>query len=668
MVGLAAISFIKLIHFNYVLVLFVGVWIFFAFRLYKYYQDSLNKSLAGIKKSEEGQASEYPTIDEAVRSLFDSGTAQTCLTLVKILNLWSIDQQNKAIAKVLNIRDSHIQRGQLFDLRYNVNIGSFETVKNWLDKGVEDPSLAEYGNKLIADWNELQNKLEKKTTENLLKAINKEQKITGVRLLNADKKKVVTQTQLNSILRDSYPEVRIEGIKMAGKSMNPEFTQVLVDFLGSSMFYSYAFNAILDIGEACLPMLEQAFFKTGLNTKTLRRIIRIMGIIGGEKAIQYLLPKIFYTEKIVVLEVVHALMSCGYKADENERSHFFSLIEQSVKQVAWNLSANLSAREIDDAPGFKEMMEAELKDSYTFLYELLSITYDPQTIKHISESLSLGSSESVSFALELLDLVIDEEIKPVVLPAMNDLSPEDKVKELQNFFPIEKMAPTELLLAVINRDYNLAGLLSKAYAVDTYVGLKQSEVPEDFMALMFHPDAILSEISAGFIRETDIDKYRNCLERVPAIQRNKIQESSRVAAESSYYMAMEKIKYLKENKLFLKTPGYILYELVNEMKLHIVEPGESYSFNVRADFTDLLLLISGSVKLMAANRELKTYKEGEFIYTGLFLSDENEILTIVSDSRSYVYQVPGSKMLESFFDEPKQFVDFFELLSNGEIS
>ncbi len=584
MVGLAALSFIKLIHFNYVLVLFIGVWIFFAFRLYKYYKESLNRSLAGIKKSGERQASEYPTIEKAVKKVFDSGNTQTSLPLAKIFDLWSVTD--------------------------------------------------------------------------------KEHKIVGARLTKTDEKGIIDQAQLNTMLRDSSREVRIEGIKMAGKTMNPEFTHILVDLLGSPTYYSYAFSAIIEIGEVCLPMLEQAFYKTGLNTKTLRRIIRLMGIIGGKQAIQYLLPKIFQTERIVVKEVVHALMSCAYKADENERSQFFSLIEQSVKQVAWDLSASLSARQIEHASGFKEMMEAELQDSYTLLYELLSITYDPQTIKHISESLKTGSSESVSFALELLDLVIDDEIKPVVLPAINDISPEDKVKELQNFFPIEKMAPAKLLMAVINRDYNYAGLLSKAYAVDAFVGLGQTEVPEDLIALMFHPDPMMSEISAGLIRETDVDKYKNCLKRVPAMQRNRIEEAIKYTSESSWYLAMEKIRYLKGNKLFHKTPAYILYELANEMRVFCVEPGKSYSFNVRDDFTDIFLIVSGSVKLMIADHESDTFNEGEFIYSGSYLLDENETLTLVSDSRSYVYHIPGSRMLEAFFDEPKHLIDFFEVLNS----
>ena len=665
MVGLTALSFIKLIHFNYVLVFFIGVWIFFAFRLYKYYQESLNSSLAGIKKSGEVQASEYPTIDKAVKLVFDSGNKQTYLSLVKIFSLWSITNNDKAIAKVLSINDKHIQLGQLHDLAYNLEISSLETIKNWLNKGVEDSRLADYGNKLIAGWEELQAEPGKQAFEDILKATNKERKIVGARLINADEKRIIDQNQLNTMLRDSSPEVRIEGIKMAGKTMNPEFTQVLVDLLGSSIYYSYAFNAIIEIGEACLPMLEQAFYKTGLSIKTLRRIIRLMGIIGGEQAIQFLLPKIFQTERIVVLEVVHALISCDYKADENERSQFFSLIEQSVKQVAWNLSANLSARQIKHAQDFKDMLETELQDSYTLLYELLSIAYNPQTIKHISESLKTGSSESVSFALELLDLVIDEEIKPVVLPAMNDISHEDKVKELQNFFPIEKMTPDELLLAVINRDYNYAGLLSKAYAVDAFVGLGQAEVPEDLLALMFHPDTMMSEISAGFIRELDIDKYNNCLERLPAMQRKKILDAINNTSESSWYLAMEKIRYLKGNKLFHKTPAYILYELAKEMKTHCIEHGKSFSFNVRDDFTDIFLILTGSVKLMIADLELDTFNEGEFIYTGSYLMDENEILTIVSDSRSYVYHIPGLGMLEGFFDEPKHFIDFFEVLNSG---
>jgi len=85
MVGLASIAFIKLIHFNYVLVLFVAAWIYFAFRLYKYYQQSLNDSLAGLKEIGKDQGSDHPNILESLQTELDRKDCKNPLALSRIL-------------------------------------------------------------------------------------------------------------------------------------------------------------------------------------------------------------------------------------------------------------------------------------------------------------------------------------------------------------------------------------------------------------------------------------------------------------------------------------------------------------------------------------------------------------------------------------------------------
>jgi len=102
----------------------------------------------------------------------------------------------------------------------------------------------------------------------------------------------------------------------------------------------------------------------------------------------------------------------------------------------------------------KEAIEEELKANYILLYQLLSLAYDSKSVMHVKDNIESGTAEGASYALELLELFIDEEIKPKLFPIVEDISLIEKIKQLQNFYPIEKISFEELLVAIINRDIN----------------------------------------------------------------------------------------------------------------------------------------------------------------------------------------------------------------------
>ena len=97
-----------------------------------------------------------------------------------------------------------------------------------------------------------------------------------------------------------------------------------------------------------------------------------------------------------------------------------------------------------------------------FLFNILSITYDSGSIMKISENLESETVESVNYALEMIDIVIDDSIKPKLISLLDVIPDEEKLKNLYQFFPGEIPHHNKLIEDIINRDYNLLSLWTKA--------------------------------------------------------------------------------------------------------------------------------------------------------------------------------------------------------------
>ena len=70
-----------------------------------------------------------------------------------------------------------------------------------------------------------------------------------------------------------------------------------------------------------------------------------------------------------------------------------------------------------------------------FFFNLLSIIYGPSSVRRIRENLESGTIESVNYALEMIDMMIDDAIKPKIVTLLDVIPDEEKVRQLFQFFP-----------------------------------------------------------------------------------------------------------------------------------------------------------------------------------------------------------------------------------------
>jgi hypothetical protein len=123
---------------------------------------------------------------------------------------------------------------------------------------------------------------------------------------------------LIELLSDNEPKVRNTAIKTSIKKNNQEVINSLIENLGNPVYSNQSMNALVQIGQSTLPLLEAAFYRSGQTTQVMLRIVQTIGRIGGQRSKEMLWGKMDYPDKVVVSQVLFALGECGFKVERDE--------------------------------------------------------------------------------------------------------------------------------------------------------------------------------------------------------------------------------------------------------------------------------------------------------------------------------------------------------------
>lgn len=160
-----------------------------------------------------------------------------------------------------------------------------------------------------------------------------------------------------------------------------------------------------------------------------------------------------------------------------DRAYFERLCEECVKELIWTESAIHDILPLKD-----DELEKGLNDHRLLLVhllsELLKSIYDPSVIQVIFDIITNDKSdlENEIFALELLDITLDENLKEMIKHTLEPTSLENKKQKLQKMFHIYLISPKERLVDILMKDYNLVDPGLKELVLEKYYKLYGDKV------------------------------------------------------------------------------------------------------------------------------------------------------------------------------------------------
>ncbi len=449
---------------------------------------------------------------------------------------------------------------------------------------------------------------------------------------------------LLELLRDADPKVRNEAILTARKVKRPETWPVLIDMLLSPVYSNQASAALKEAGVPALQVLDTAFYKSGQTDQVMLKIVQIIGHIGGEEAWKLLWKKSDYPDKRIVKQIFYSLRFTNYVAKGRERNQVMDLLDTEIGKTLWNLNAQ---EELPEEPHFsflKQALREELRDNYDQISLLMSILYDPISVQLVRENVETGTSDGIAYAMELLDLFVDQELKPRLLPIFDDMSPKDKMDKLQVYFPREQYNPVQVVNYILNRDFNLNNRWTKMCAVYAAAFIPEFRVSRGLIGQMFNPDRLLQETAAWVIYNKDKAQYKIIADRLPlrdkkfldsSIENNQLLDG----LDDGFFLGIEMVMFIKSLHAFAGIPGVILSDLADKVIPIDLRPQDKIVFNNPDENRPILICATGEVRLREGSKEVGVMNKGD-VFGDLFQEGPSiKITEVEATKRSVVFRI-----------------------------
>lgn len=509
--GLGALSFIRLIHFSWVLSFIILIWVFYALRLYYEYRSSIRKTLeSAVSGSNDGKGeSGNEKFSSVSRSgLFLDNNYFELITTPSIHE--NITGDGILLQQIINKAERSLNPDILPLLNRISSKGPDNNGQNARLASVIDTIEKDARKQGLVPGQNLVSTIEKSTNRKL-----------HLQMLMAGSDMPVI-TDLMRLIRDQDNDIKRETIFLVGKFGIKELLPEICECLDNDAIAGDAYFVLKRFGEEAFPALAGHYFRSSGNIKVRRLLLRLFSEKGGSQAIEFLLPAIWSVNRFLRKEAVSGLISCGYRADADTRNRLLQEVQDIIGLLTWNLSAQLSLRENDNRLLY-DTLGKETQWWSEFLFDLLSLVYDKNSLEKIKENLESGTVESVNFALEMLDIVIDDEVKPRLTAFLDVVSEEDKVKNLFQFYPGNIPDYETLVQDLVNKDYNHIGVWTKACSIRSLYELSGPDKTDFLVALLFGVHRVLREEACRYLQNNYEEVYNSCSYRLPEIYRSQLE-------------------------------------------------------------------------------------------------------------------------------------------------
>lgn len=619
----------------------LAIWYWISNRMYHGYRETLQGSLIKNKSAVKKNLVKEYTLDSVLEKEVRSSAEEKIIYGLKLM-----EKLEPALfeASLVQLADSKSRKVSQFAQKKIQDLG--------LNSGDNEiRGLATQAAGMAEDSDLLSIPVEK--LMKLSKSVKQTDRLLAAKLM----RKLTNQKTIFILLeqmRDADPKVRTEALLTARKVKRPETWNVLIELLSSPMYAHQAASALKEAGEPVLPILETAFHKSGQNDLIMLKLIQIMGHIPGKESLQLLWKKIDYPDKRIVKQILYSLRYINYRATGREAMAVKDLLDTEMSKTLWNLAA---LHELTDEPHFaylKEALREEIRDNYDHIGLLLSLLYDPESVQLVKENIEVGTPDSIQYALELLDLFVDQDLKPKLIPLLDDSTTIQKLEKLQTFFPRESYNPIQVINYILNRDFNFNNRWTKVCAVYATAYIPNFRISRGLISQMFNNDKLLQETTAWVVYNKDKAAYQAVTDRLPykdkkfldsSIESNQLLDG----LDDGFFLYIEMIMLIKKIPVFEHIQGKVLSDLSDKIMPITLKPNEKLNITETQDMP-ILIMAHGEVTLKNKDQEVMHMKPGN-VFGDLFQEGPTPTITdVVASERSVILKI--------------NLIDFYFVLAN----
>jgi ATP/ADP translocase/HEAT repeat protein len=233
---------------------------------------------------------------------------------------------------------------------------------------------------------------------------------------------------LLSLLTDSEMEVRIAAIRAAGKMGSQELLPALVYRIEDPATRSVASEALAAFGASAVQLLSRVLANPDENPNTRLAIPPILARIGDRAAMDVLFDHIDDSEETLrsrVLESIHRFRLRRAHL-EIPRDRIRKVVLKEIRNLYGQWFVLKDLEPLRDGHLLVDALEHRREQTTRRIFHLLGCLLPVRTVDTVYNNLSAPLRRARSNAIEVLDNLLDKEIKRLLLPLLDETLKDDR--------------------------------------------------------------------------------------------------------------------------------------------------------------------------------------------------------------------------------------------------
>ena len=418
---------------------------------------------------------------------------------------------------------------------------------------------------------------------------------------------------LRELASDKNNEVAVSAVRSSAAVKSEELWSLLIDFMHIPTLSNVAVPALVAEGEDVIEVLEFAFERFEKYPLIQLKIVQICGRVTGERAMGFLYQKLFYPEREVQITAAYLLAGMQFVAADWDIPQIKDRIKKEVNYATWLIVGIIELRsntQIQER--LLDSLRAELKLVTGYVFQLLGLLYESEAIARVEANLQKGTKDSVALAMEMIDILLDDELKESVAPLIDQLPLAEKRVKLEAIYPQKHCKKVvHRLREIIYYDFSRLNRWIKACAIHQLIYFSSKEYDE-IEALVFHSDFFVKETALVALHHSNPEKYdfyTSAERRKNKIKYDRVTGFNRKL--SRIPSNFEEVAMMKQNQFLNQLPESLLVKLSELAEQESLEEGVEPDFHyLKGNFVHFI--VEGSFELVSSTEKYR-YQQGDAI-------------------------------------------------------
>lgn len=638
------LSFLKFYSITIILIftsIIVFAWFWSAIKLIREYKKAQEKNLSKMRFRRTASIKEVGFL-EGVRRILAKENDAKIIEALKLIELHQPIEYETDIAQLVTHPSKNIRQYVLSSIEKEKIDSTLPALKESVAKVPENERqrIEEIINSFTSTKNTVKD--EELIRQKVFSGTNEER--SDLPLLISLSKIKEKESLLTTLTKDIEPSVRRSAVRAMARHKTEKFSYSLLDFIYPGQFEPYAMDAIARAGDSALDYLEREAMVPGTDDLVLARIMRLYGKIGSEKSIGILLNKLGDLNEYLMLHSVQSLFEHRFQANKSNKYRIHGLLMKLVSEITYNLHIQEYLKRNRKYNLLYQAYMNEVELNYNQLFRLLSLIYNPNIIESLRRLFLLGSRTQINHAIELADQYLDADIKPLLFPLLEDITPAERLKRLEYYFIQVKTSPKEIIRSTLTHDYNRLSQYPRTCAMLQVLELNLQGFESELIFNAAHPEQMLSETALFVLKQVYPKKFKEFSSRLSKSEESIIQNPSIVDSDPNQLL-FTRYSELLEFVSFRKLSEFVALKLAKIARRIEIEENDTLSLENLSRKYQLVLF-----DLDVLSSDKKTVIHVADNLTPISLITRYDINKIIANKKTTVWLFDKSVATELVYD------------------